>query len=116
MRRVFGLYILVALAVTAAAQPLSVYSEFARIDVKGNVTLPESPREILSPAVARNAFSSFQVVVQAPDNKSWWLYMGQNPENAVRITMYREAEGKLDPVELPVMGKGTQVFWMDLWA
>jgi len=80
------------------------------------VVAPESPREILSPAVARNAFTSFQVVVQAAENKSWWLYIGQNPENAVRVTMYREAEGKLEPEELPVLGKGTQVFWMDLWT
>jgi hypothetical protein len=104
------------MAAAAYAQPLSVYSEFARIDAKGNVTVPESPREILSPAVARNAFTSFQVVVQAPENKSWWLYIGQNPENAVRVTMYREAEGKLEPEELPILGKGTQVFWMDVWT
>src|SRR5438105_5445871 len=110
------MYLLLMLAVAAAAQPLSVYSEFARIDAKGNVTLPESPREILSPAVARNAFTSFQVVVQAPENKSWWLYIGQNPENAVRVTLYRETEGKLEPEELPVLGKGAQVFWMDVWT
>src|SRR5260370_42579381 len=67
-----GVCALVSLAFSSivAAQPLSVYSEFARIDAKGNVTSPESPREILSPALARNAFATFQVVVQAPENKS----------------------------------------------
>jgi hypothetical protein len=108
--------LLLALAGVAAAQPLRVYSEFARIDAKGNVNVPESPREILSPALARNAFTSFQVVVEAPDNKSWWLYIGQNPENAVRVTMYRETEGKLEPQELPILGRGTQIFWMDVWT
>jgi hypothetical protein len=100
----------------AWAQPLSVYSEFARIDANGHVTAPENPREILSPAVARNAFTSFQVVVEAPITKAWWLYIGQNPENAVHVTMYRQSEGRLEPVEIPVPGKGTQIFWMDLWT
>ena len=100
----------------ASAQSLSVYSEFARIDAAGNVTAPESPREILSPALGRNAYASFQVVVQVPDAKSWWLYIGQNPENAVRLTMYRQAAGKFEPVELPIAGKGAQVFWMDVWT
>src|SRR5258708_541883 len=107
---------LLTAAVVAGAQPLSVYSEFARVDAKGHVTVPESPREILSPAVARNAFTSFQVVVEVPENKSWWRYIGLNPENAVRVTVYREADGELEPEELPVVGKGTQVFWMDLWT
>ena len=47
-----------------AAQPLTVFSEFARIDATGKVTSPADPREILSPALARNAFSSFQIVVE----------------------------------------------------
>ena len=97
-------------------QPLSVYSEFARIDANGRVLAPETPREILSPAAARNAFTSFQVVVEAPMAKAWWLYIGLNPENAVRVTVYRENNGKLEPVELPIPGKGAQVFWMDVWT
>ena len=107
---------MLAWAAVARAQPLSVYSEFARIDAKGNATAPESPREILSPAIARNAFATFQVVVQAAENKSWWLYIGQNPENAVRVTMYKEDAGKLVPEELPILGKGARVLWMDVWA
>jgi hypothetical protein len=98
------------------AQPLSVYSEFARIDAAGRVVSPESPREILSPALARNAFTSFQIVVEVPADKSYFLHVGQNPENAVKVTMYRETGDRLDPVELPVSGKGTQIFWMDLWT
>lgn len=99
------------------AQPLFVYSEFAQIDAKGKVIAPEEPREILSPALARNAFTSFQLVVQVDDSKDWWLHLGQNPENAVRPTIYREMGGdKLERVDFPVHGKGTQVFWMDLWT
>ena len=104
------------LSATAPAQPLQVFSEFARIDAAGKVTAPESPREILSPAIGRNAYSSFQVVVEASAEKEWWLHIGQNPEDAVRVTMYRESGDKLEPVPLPVHSKGTQVLWMDLWA
>ena len=96
------------------AQPLRVYSEFAKIDATGHVTAPAEPREILSPAIARNAFSSFQVVVDVPRGTPYQLYIAQNPENAVEVTLYRENGEKLERVEQPVSGNSTQVFWMDL--
>ena len=98
------------------AQPLRVYSEFAQIDATGKVIAPAEPREILSPAIARNAFSSFQVVVDVPRGTPYQLYVAQNPENAVEVTLYRENGDKLERVEQPVSGDGTQVFWMDLWT
>ena len=104
------------MAIPLAAQPLRVYSEFARIDSSGEVAAPAQPREILSPAIARNAFTSFQVVVSAAKGTAFRLYIGQNPEDAVRVTLYREAGDRLDPVDLPYEGDGTQVFWMDLWT
>lgn len=97
-------------------QPLSVYSELARINGSGKVTAPESPREILSPALVRNGFTSFQVVVEVPAETKWLLFVGLNPENSVKVTMYRELGGSLDPVELPYASSGTQVLWMDLWT
>ena len=97
-------------------QPLRVYSEFAQIDATGKVTAPAEPREILSPAIARNAFSSFQVVVDVPQGTPYQLYVAQNPENAVEVTLYRENGDKLERVEQPVSGDSTQVFWMDLWT
>src|SRR5579862_3749815 len=98
------------------SQPLRVFSEFAQIDGTGRVTAPPEPREILSPAIARNAFSSFQVVVDVPRGTSFQLYVAQNPENAVEVTLYRENGEKLERVEQPVSGDRTQVFWMDLWT
>jgi hypothetical protein len=77
---------------------------------------PAEPREILSPAIARNAFSSFQVVVDVPRDTPYQLYVAQNPENAVDVTLYRENGDKLERVEQPVSGNTTQVFWMDLWT
>jgi hypothetical protein len=98
------------------SQPLRVYSEFAKIDATGRVTAPAAPREVLSPAIARNAFSSFQVVVDVPQGTSYQLYVAQNPENSVEVTLYRENGERLERVEQPVSGNGTQVFWMDLWT
>jgi hypothetical protein len=109
-------FFLFILSAPVWAQPISVYSDMARIDKSGTVTAPETPREILSPMVVRNGFTSFQVVVQAPSGKPWLLHVGQNPENAVEVTMYRESGDALERVELPVEGDGAQIFWMDLWT
>ncbi len=104
------------LSAPLVAQSVRVYSEFARIDAKGEVTAPAEPREILSPAIVRNGFTSFQVVVQVEPGTPFRLHIGENPEGAVRVTVYRESGEKLEPVELPYGGSSTQVFWMDLWA
>lgn len=108
--------LLLVSAVAAPAQSLRVYSEFAQIDATGKVTAPAEPREILSPAIARNAFSSFQVVVDVPSGTPYQLYVAQNPENSVDVTLYRENGDKLEKVAQPVSGNSTQVFWMDLWT
>ena len=109
--------VLLTLLVSAAwAQPLRVYSEFAQIDEKGRVTAPAEPREILSPAIVRNGFTSFQVVVEVPAGTPYQLYVVQNPDNAVQVTLYHENGDRLDRVEQPVSGDGAQVFWMDLWT
>jgi hypothetical protein len=97
------------------SQTLNVYSEFARIDMNGAVTAPENPREILSPALVRSGFTSFQVVVAAKADEEYALYVGLNPE-AVKVTLYRESVDRLDPVDLPFHGSGPAVFWMDVWC
>jgi hypothetical protein len=109
-------YFLLLLSTPLLAQSLRVYSEFAQVDAKGEVTAPVEPREILSPAIVRNGFTSFQIVVQVEPGTPYWLHVGQNPEDAVRVTVYRESGEKLEPVELPYWSSSTQVFWMDLWA
>jgi hypothetical protein len=103
-------------AAASVAQPLRVYSEFAEINAQGEVVAPDSPREILSPAMVRNGFTSFQVVIQAPKGAAFTLHVGQNPAEAAKVTMYRKAGGRLERVELPYEGDSTQVLWMDLWA
>ena len=102
--------------VVMSAQSLHVYSEFALINAAGVVTAPQRPREILSPAIVRNGFTSFQVVVEVAQGTPFWLYIGQNPEDAARVTLYRESGERLEKVEQPAQGSGTQIFWMDVWV
>jgi len=75
------------------AQTLDLYSEFQRVDPFGNIVKPdraETPREILSPAVARNAFASYHVVVSVPPRMNYFLFVVTNPVNACRVALYRE--------------------------
>ena len=111
-----ALLLVMSASFAAHGQPLRVYSEFARIDATGRVTAPAEPREILSPAIVRNGYSSFQVVVDVPKGTPYQLYVAQNPENSVQVTLYRENGDKLEPVTQPASGDTTQVFWMDLWT
>lgn len=82
-----------AFAALLPAQSVDLYSEFQRVDPFGNI-IPadrsETPREILSPAVARNGFASFHVVVSVPPKMSYFLYVVTNPVNACRVALYRE--------------------------
>src|SRR5258706_15750561 len=99
-----------------SGQSIQVYSEFAQPTDAGEVVAPENPREILSPAVARNAFSSFQLAIQIARGVKFQVYIGQNPDNAAKITLYRRVGGKLVPVVVPYEGESSQVLWMDLWV
>ncbi len=99
------------------AQPLMVYSEFATLNAKAQVVFPPNPREILSPGVVRNGFTSLQVAVDVPADKPWEFDVAQNPEEAVEVTMYRVIGDRLEKVSNPVViGKGPAVFWVDMWA
>ena len=110
------LVVLLGWSLPLLAQPLRVYSEFARIDPSGQVLAPAQPREILSPAIARNAFTSFQVVVDVSRQTHYWLHIGLNPEDAARVTLYRETGERLTPVTVPLEGDGSQILWMDVWV
>ena len=103
-------------AAAASAQSVQVYSEFAGLSDSGDAVAPENPREILSPAIARNGFSSFQIAVQVPQGAKFQFYMGQNPAAALNVTLYRRAGDRLTPVDLPYFSDSTQVLWMDVWV
>src|SRR5712671_3779078 len=100
----------------AVAQPLRVFSELVQFDKAGDPVAPAQPREILSPALVRNGFTSFQISIQGRPGVRWTLYVGQNPDDAVKITLYRPSGDHLELADLPVQGEGVQILWMDLWA
>jgi hypothetical protein len=85
----FGLALL-----PCSAQKLYVYSPLTRIDPFGKIVKADRgqrpPRHILSPGVPRNAYSSLRVVVELDKPGSFHLDIGQNPDNAVGATLYKE--------------------------
>jgi hypothetical protein len=121
------------------AQSVDIYSEFQRPDPYGGIVTPDrspTPREILSPGVARNGWASFHVAVRVPANTSYLLYVMTNPANACRVEVYKEhflntAAGwipdRLTPLQrLPDYGfmpdpddsvreQTTRVYLLDLW-
>jgi hypothetical protein len=129
------------LAVTPAveAQRVQVFSEFRRVGPDGQVVeqdRPGRPREIISPAVPRNGFASFRLVLSPPPGKPFVLHIGQNPDDLLQITLYREmpvkqgarwVPDKLERASLPVTayvplpGSGqpdttSLTYWMDIWV
>lgn len=68
-------------------------SEFRRPAPDGEPVAQDAegrPREILSPAVPRNGYATFHLVVYAPKGKPYNLYFGANPETVVRHHVFRE--------------------------
>lgn|GEM_PF-6785040 len=85
------------LLLALAAQPvpaLTVTSEFVPKPLAG-------AREILSPALPRNAWSVFHVHVHGPAGTAYRLYVGQNPEDAVSAKLF---DGDRE-IETPVEAK-----------
>lgn len=86
-------FLLLSLAGALAAQSIDVYSEFQRVDPYGEIVAADrsaEPREILSPALVRNAWASFHVAVHSPVNDSYLLYVATNPLDACRVALYKE--------------------------
>lgn len=122
----------------ALAQPLRVYSEFQRIDPFGSVVAVDKavrPREILSPAVLRNAFASFHLAVNVPAGVQYSLFVGQNPDRTAAPAFYKELYTRRGEAWIPdgleklsiseqglvaeagrqVPGQTTVAYWLDLW-
>ena len=127
------------LAGPVLAQSLRVLSEFQRVDPFGEVVPVDrtaNPREILSPAVARNGFASFRIAVRIAERTPFFLYVQTNPPHVFVITLYEElyvrssagwipdalepskmpAFGTLPYLPLPIPGQNTVSYWMDIWV
>jgi hypothetical protein len=121
--------VFIVFAATLPAQELKVRSEWQRAGADGNVIAADrvdQPREILSPALPRNGFTSFFLTANIPAGISYMLDVGQNPENAARIVLYRQSfnpngiPDRLEKVSLPIQGKTNQeenqTYWMDVYV
>jgi hypothetical protein len=136
-QRLAALLVCPFLTLLAEAQSLRVVSEFQRYGPFGEV-LPvdrvDQPREILSPALARNAYNSFRIVVNIPAETPYFLYVQSNPANLFEMTLYKEINirageqwipdvleetkiptfGMLPYLPAPILGQNTVSFWLDL--
>jgi hypothetical protein len=113
----------------APAQNLQLYSEFRRVDAKGAILrqdLGGTPREILSPGFARNAWHSMRLVLRPVKGKWYTLWVTQNPPG-LNVKLYRElpaapnspVHDRLEQVRTPVQGQGTgeaETIWLDVFV
>lgn len=115
---------LAAGSLALSGQRVWMYSEYQRVGPDGEVVRAdrvERRREILSPAVARNAYATFRVAVGVPVGSPYTIHIAQNPENYVQAALYQEeytnlggewVPDRVKPVEQPVnavLGEGQKV-------
>lgn len=114
------------------AQRLRVVSEFQRYTPWGEVAAEdrvEHPREIISPAVARNGYATFRAVVQLPAGAQYNLHIAQNPEGLLRARLYQENYAQQDEAWVPntlrevplslgarLQDQTAQSYLLDLWT
>jgi hypothetical protein len=119
--------LLLAAAGGLAGQTLEArfLSEFRRVGPNGEIVAADSagtPREIISPALIRNGFTSFHLVAKGPPGASFMLYIASNPDRVLRPVLYRvTAPDRLEPVKgLSESGKfnehGVGLYWLDIWT
>jgi hypothetical protein len=121
-----------ALRLCGQQAELRIYSEFDRLNTSGELidAVPgRTPQEIISPAVARNAFTSFHVAVTGRPGILYWFAIQSNPPNAFGIRLYKElppaGSSILDELReeqkpsyfLAVMpASGAEVYLLDIWT
>ncbi len=120
---------LALLAVSAAelaAQTMSArfLTEFRRMGADGDILAADAigaPREIISPALIRNGYTSFHLVVTGPPGASFMLYIASNPDHVLRPVLHRvTGADRLELVKLTESGKfndkGVSIYWLDVWT
>jgi hypothetical protein len=103
---------LAVLVPSLQAQSLELFTEFQRPGPYGEILSIDrspSPREIVSPATARNAYVSFHIAVSVPPGQTFFLYTQSNPPNIVTMNLYKEQfvngiPDTLIPVTSPAFG------------
>jgi hypothetical protein len=91
--RILGCLAAAAFAPGLAAQSVQLFSELQRVDPFGQIVPLDrspSPREIISPATARNSFVSFHVAVSVPPGQTYFLYTQASPPDILKMRLYKE--------------------------
>lgn len=125
-------WILAAAGTALSGQRLLIYSEFQRVRPDGEVAQAdrvERRRELISPAVARNAYTTWRIAVEAPAGSAYNLYIGQNPDDTAQVTLYQEEYTRHGEEWLPDLvksrtlphsavlseGQKVQTYLLDVW-
>jgi len=139
MGRVRTILLFATFALLAPAQTLEIYSELQRPDPFGDIVALDrspSPREIISPATARNSYVSFHIAVSVPQGQTFFLYTQANPPGIVSMRLYKEQfvqqgtqwiPDTLTPVASPtfgvipdgqanITGQTTRDYLLDIWT
>jgi hypothetical protein len=85
--------LLLCFAAPADAQPVRVMTEFARFTPTGEIFPNDGikrPVEVLSPPLVRGVWNAFRIVVDVEPGQYFRLFVAQNPDNALRVRLYRE--------------------------
>jgi hypothetical protein len=89
--------LLMVLGLALQAQPIRATTEFARFTHRGE-PFPQDgvrqPLEVLSPPLIRGTWNAFRLVVDVEPGENFRLYVGQNPNNAMRVRIFREVVQK----------------------
>lgn len=87
------------------------------VRVTSEFVTDRSGREILSPAIPRNGWSAFHVIVEGPALTQFKLWIGQNPEDAVQVELFRDGHRVETPYSSVVPpGASSIAFLMKLWV
>ncbi|MFN7932064.1 MAG: hypothetical protein U0R19_01980 [Bryobacteraceae bacterium] len=93
---IVALFLMALAAPAQVVQDFRLYSELQRIGPFGELVALDRgekqtapPREILSPAVARNGHLSLQVAVTAPPNTTYFLAVQSNPPQVFEWKLYK---------------------------
>lgn len=135
MSTLIALLVISAGAGGLSAQSMRIYTEFRRIDPFGNIVEPDQGgriREVLSPALPRNGWTSFHVAVTVPPFVPFTVHVAQNPDGALELALYREVFERVGDRWIPdrleplpdledhhdgsppaIPGQTTFVYWLD---
>lgn len=102
-------------------------SEFRRVSPQdGAIAAADAagtPREIISPAIVRNGFTSFTVLAAGPPGKPYRLFIALNPDGLLRPVLARLAPDGVSLQPLPKLEaegvfneRGVAVYWLDVWT